>query len=279
MTNKSAFTKIAASLLACLAISAHALEEVPFITSPDNVTKEMLRIANVGPQDFVLDLGSGDGRIVITAAKLHGARGMGVEIDPTLVERSRANAKLAGVESRAEFRDQDLFKTDLTQASVITMYLLTEVNLALRPALLELKPGTRLVSHDWDMGDWKPDQTTVLDVPDKKIGREKKSSVHLWVVPAKVQGLWCGAGAMRGVSMNMDQRYQEVKIKLRAMGRERDYQGKITGSVANVPTSGGDTAMSFELQGDRLRIVAARESLAMLKDGVLTRAVGGACGA
>jgi hypothetical protein len=109
---------------------------------------------------------------------------VGVEIVPELVERSQRNAQAAGVADRAEFREQDLFKTDLTAASVITMYLLPAVNLALRPALLALKPGTRLVSHDWDMGEWTPDRTVTVQAPGKTVGREKISSLHLWVVPA-----------------------------------------------------------------------------------------------
>jgi SAM-dependent methyltransferase len=158
------------------------IEEVPFIVTPDNVTLEMLKLANVGPNDYVIDLGSGDGRIVIVAAKRFGARGLGVEIVPDLVRQSRENAKRAGVEERAEFREQDLFETDLSKATVITLYLLPEVNLQLRPRLQKLKPGTRIVSHDWDMGDWKPDRTIVVDAPDKKIGREKSSRIHLWIV-------------------------------------------------------------------------------------------------
>ena len=145
----------------------------------------MLDLAGVKPGDFVIDLGSGDGRIVITAARHYGARGLGVEIVPDLVDKSRAAARIAGVTDRAEFRVQDLFATDLSQATVITMYLLPEVNLQLRPRLLALKPGTRIVSHDWDMGDWKPDRMITLDVPDKLYGREKVSRIYLWTVPPR----------------------------------------------------------------------------------------------
>jgi SAM-dependent methyltransferase len=159
--------------------------DVPFVVTPDNVTREMLKLAGVKAGDFLLDLGSGDGRIVIVAAKQFGARGLGVEIVPELVEKSRDNAKKAGVADRAEFRVQDLFATDLSQATVITMYLLPEVNLQLKPKLLALKPGTRIVSHDWDMGDWKPTRTITVDAPDKPIGREKVSKLHLWIVPPR----------------------------------------------------------------------------------------------
>jgi SAM-dependent methyltransferase len=171
-------------------------EEVPFITTPDNVTLAMLKLAGVGPRDHVIDLGSGDGRIVITAARRFGASGLGVEIVPDLVAaQPRRGARRPAWPTRVDFREQDLFTTDLSAATVITMYLLPEVNLQLRPALLKLAPGTRIVSHDWDMGDWLPDETLTVDVPDKKIGREKKSRLHRWVVPARAEGLWCGPPA------------------------------------------------------------------------------------
>lgn len=161
--------------------------DVPFITTPDHVTVAMLELAGVRAGDRLIDLGSGDGRIVITAARRFGATGLGVEIVPELVERSRENARRAGVADRVEFRRQDLFDPsldrDLARATVVTMYLLPEVNLRLRPRLQRvLAPGTRLVSHDWDMGDWRPDRTVEIGVPDKTVGREKLSRLHLWVL-------------------------------------------------------------------------------------------------
>jgi SAM-dependent methyltransferase len=168
----------------------------------------------VGAADRLIDLGSGDGRIVITAARRFGARGLGVEIVPHLVEQSRANARKAGVAERAEFRVQDLFETDLRPYSVITMYLLPAVNLQLRGTLLKLAPGTRIVSHDWDMGDWAPDQSLTLDVPDKAIGREKKSTLHLWRVPADLSGRWCGAAGQ----LQVTQRFQQVSASLTRPG-------------------------------------------------------------
>ena len=203
---------LAAVLL--LAALAQAQDEVPFITSPDRVTLALLTLAGVGPADHVIDLGSGDGRIVITAARRFGASGLGVEIVPELVQRSRASAQAAGVAERVAFQEQDLFQTDLSRASVVTMYLLPEVNLQLRPRLLALKPGTRIVSHDWDMGDWPPDRSLTLEVPEKAVGREKRSSVHLWVVPARVQGLWCGPGAQLEIS----QRFQAFSATFSASG-------------------------------------------------------------
>lgn len=156
--------------------------DVPFVTTPDNVVMKILELAGVGPDDFLLDLGSGDGRIPITAARQTGTRGLGVEIDPQLVWRSKENAKAAKVDHLVDFKVQDLFDTDLSQATVITMYLLPDVNLKLRPALQKLRPGTRIVSHDWDMGDWEPRRKIVVAAPDKKIGRIKESTLMLWVI-------------------------------------------------------------------------------------------------
>jgi SAM-dependent methyltransferase len=166
-----------------LALGASALTrpqkgrpDAPFVPSTDEITEAMLELANVSKDDVVYDLGSGDGRVVITAAKKYGARGVGVEIDPRLVRESRENARKAGVADRVRFIRQDLFKTDISRATVVTLYLRPEVNLRLRPKLLrELKPGARVVSNTFDMGDW---------VPDKKqaVGLE---SIYYWVIPPK----------------------------------------------------------------------------------------------
>lgn len=244
------------AVLACA--QAQLVEEVPFVTSPDNVTQEMLRIARVAPGDHVIDLGSGDGRIVILAAKRFGATGLGVELDPALVELSQRNARDAGVADRVEFRVQDLFQTELARASVITMYLLPDVNLKLRPSLLALRPGTRLVSHDWDMGDWQPDASTRVDVPDKKLGLDKFSRVHLWIVPAKVDGLWCGAGRQ----LELKQRYQQLAVRLRDGTKASETQGRVEGSVVHA------VGQRLELAGDTLRSPAL---------GTFTRARDGRC--
>ena len=175
----------AALLLLVTGIALAQDTDVPFVVTPDNVTLEMLKLADVKPGEHVIDLGSGDGRIVIVAARRFGATGLGVEIVPELVDKSRDNARRAGVADRVEFRVEDLYTTDLSRANVITMYLLPDVNLQLRPRLRALKPGTRIVSHDWDMGDWKPDRVVTVDAPDKPIGREKRSRLYLWTVPAR----------------------------------------------------------------------------------------------
>jgi SAM-dependent methyltransferase len=273
---------LAAPLLALTLLIPPALqaqEEVPFITTPDNVTLEMLRIANVGPSDHVIDLGSGDGRIVITAARRFGATGLGVEIVPDLVQRSLKNARDAGVAGKVDFKVQDLFETDLSKASVITMYLLTEVNLQLRPALLQLKPGTRVVSHDWDMGDWKPDQTTVVAVPDKQVGLEKSSKVHLWTVPARVQGNWCGDGLLRGFTLSFTQRFQEFEATLVRGERRRSIEGRIEGPLlrASRERDGRMMELVMELQGDQLRIVSADGPLALARGMGFRRANGAGC--
>ncbi|KQP22846.1 cyclopropane-fatty-acyl-phospholipid synthase family protein [Pseudorhodoferax sp. Leaf267] len=265
-----------ALLIACLPLLAQAMEEVPFVTSPDNVTLEMLRIAGVGKDDHVIDLGSGDGRIVILAAQRFGASGLGVEIVPDLVRQSQESARKAGVADRVEFREQDIFKTDLSKASVITMYLLPEVNLALRPELLKLRPGTRIVSHDWDMGDWKPDQTTVLPVPDKKVGLEKTSKVHLWTVPADVQGLWCGTGLVRGVQFAVEQSFQNFTATMTRAGRVREYEGTVQGNrLHSLP--GAKRAMELRVQGPHLELVGGDSTFALLKGAQLARSAHGRC--
>jgi len=248
----------------CWAATSHAqpIEEVPFITSPDNVTLEMLSIAGVKRGDHVIDLGSGDGRIVILAARRFNATGLGVEIDPTLVRRSKVNARNAGVADKVEFRVEDLFKTDLASATVVSMYLLQEVNLQLRPSLLALKPGTRIVSHDWDMGDWKPDRTTVVPVPNKAVGREKSSKVHLWTVPARVEGLWCAAGLLRGASIKLTQKYQTFEGTLAWRERTRELIGTISGTELRTPV-GSSGELVLQAVDNVLRIVSAKGNLAL----------------
>jgi len=156
--------------------------DVPYVTTPQNVVDAMLDLAEVGPNDRLLDLGSGDGRIVITAARRFGTAGLGIEIDPTLVELSRRNASRQGVAQQARFMVADLLTADLTRFNVITMYLLPDVNLLLRSKLRSLPAGTRIVSHDWDMGDWLPERTVEVVAPDKRVGLRKVSRLMRWTV-------------------------------------------------------------------------------------------------
>ena len=154
--------------------SQEPTKDVPYVPTPQVVVDKMLEVAAVTKGDVVYDLGSGDGRIVITAAKKYGVRGVGVDIDPERIKEANANAIQAGVVGHVKFIEQDLFKTDLKEASVVTLYLLPEVNLRLRPKLWsELKPGTRVVSHAFDMGDWKPEKTIEVE------GR----TIYYWVIP------------------------------------------------------------------------------------------------
>lgn len=250
-----------------------ASEEVPFVTTPDNVTVTMLQIARVNAQDYVIDLGSGDGRIVITAAKQFGARSLGAEIVPELVKKSRENAAAAGVEARVEFREEDLFKTDLSKATVVTLYLLPEVNLELRPRLLALKAGTRIVSHDWDMGDWPPERSVTIDVPDKKIGLEKKSTIHLWFVPARLHGDWCGGGKAKPATLHVDQKYGQMRGTVMRGSARHSFDARIRG--AQVQSVDGDLVMNFE--DERLKPVVARNAFSAFKGVTFTRRVTDTC--
>lgn len=182
------------------------MHAAPYIPSPPSTVDEMLRLAEVGASDIVFDLGAGDGRVVIAAARKFGARGVGVEIDAALVERSRANAARAGVDGRVRFLQQDLFKTELGEATVIALYLSPNMTLKLRPVLLGLKPGTRIVSHSADLGDWRPDRRTAI-----------RKDVMLWVVPARIAGRWRGHFGVppRALEISFSQRYQEISASAR----------------------------------------------------------------
>ena len=182
---------VAGLLLAAGVANAQDFGDTPYVQTPMNVVERMLQMAKVTSADYVIDLGSGDGRMVITAAKKYGARGFGVDLDRRLVELANRTAAKSGVGDRAAFYERDLYETDFSAASVMTIYLLPEVNLMVRPKLLAtLKPGTRIVTHDYDMGEWMPDEQIVMDAPDKPVGRDKKSKVFFWVIPANAAGKW-----------------------------------------------------------------------------------------
>lgn len=165
----------------------------PYVPTPQVVVDEMLRMARVGAGDFIVDLGSGDGIIVLTAAQKHKARGFGVDIDPELVQRSNGEAKRLGIADRAAFRVMDVHKADISRATVLTLYLLPGMMLELREKIYgELRPGTRVVSHDYSFGDaWAPDDQYTWDVPEKEqVNGVPRATVYLWIVPAKVGGHW-----------------------------------------------------------------------------------------
>ena len=209
-------------LLLAVALGASSparADEVPYVPTPANVVDAMLAIAEVGPQDYVVDLGSGDGRIVISAAKQYRARALGIDYDRTLIDKSRETAAQEGVSDRATFLFQDIFASDFRDATVVTMYLLPEVNLALRPRLLfDLRPGTRVVSHDWDMADWEPDGRLVIQTPGKTVWPMTASTVYLWIVPARVAGYWrgtlTGPHGMEPVVIEFQQRFQNASASV-----------------------------------------------------------------
>lgn len=190
--------------------------DVPFAPTSFTVIDTMLRVANVVPQDHVVDLGSGDGRIGIAAARDWGASGFGVELDPALLRDSIEFATAAGVAERMRFFRQDLFTADISKATVVTLYLGQKVNLRVRPKLLaELRPGTRIVSHDFDLGEWRPDLTIRI--------REYGSTVHFWWVPARIAGTWhaqwkLSGGLIRDYQFDLRQTYQEIAAGVRTDG-------------------------------------------------------------
>jgi predicted O-methyltransferase YrrM len=190
-------------------------KDVPFVPTREETVSRMLAVAGLTKDDVLYDLGSGDGRIVVTAAKKYGARAVGVDIDPQRIRESNENAKKAGVTDRVRFVQQNLFDADFKDATVVSLYLLPDVNLKLRPRLLrELRPGTRIVSHDFAMGEWQPDRTV-------KVGDD---TVYLWVVPAAVEGTWtfslpAARGAAEQASLTLKQNFQQVSGTLEQGGK------------------------------------------------------------
>ncbi len=214
---------VSALLLSVLAPAAAWGQEgrgdVVYVPTPQIVVDEMLSMAKVGPGDFLIDLGSGDGRIVITAAKKFGTRGFGVDLDPVLVKEARTNARREGVADRVQFREENLFSTDLSSATVITSYLLPEMNVKLRPTLMSLKPGTRVVTHDYDIDGWHPDDEKTINVPEKSVGDPGKSYIFFYIVPAKIAGRWESLVQMGGRAViyefEFDQSFQRVSGDMR----------------------------------------------------------------
>ncbi len=191
MPSTSRISRRVALALCCVLLTVPAqtpkakrTPDVPFVPTTERAVEAMLELAKVTKNDLVYDLGCGDGRIVITAAKKYGARGVGIDINPERIAEARANAKREGVENLVKFIEQDLFEADIREASVVTLFLLSSVNLKLRPKLLaELKPGTRVVSNTFDMGDWKPDKEFSLD--DNGEDSYLSHKFFLWVIPQK----------------------------------------------------------------------------------------------
>ncbi|MDP2645540.1 MAG: methyltransferase domain-containing protein [Desulfobacterales bacterium] len=185
--------------------------DVAYVPTPDGVVDEILKLGAVGPDDFLIDLGSGDGRIVIEAARKFGARGLGVDLNPKLIAVSKLKARQSGVTGKTDFLVQDIFSADVRQADIITMYLLPEVNLKLRAKLLnDLKAGTRIVSHNYHLGQWRPDKILLLN----NIHEGDDSILYLWIVPAQVSGQWRWRldlwGETQDFNLKLDQSYQDV---------------------------------------------------------------------
>jgi hypothetical protein len=180
-------------------------KDVIWVPTPDEVVERMLTMAQVTPDDFVWDLGAGDGKIVIAAAKKFGARAVGIEYNPDMVKHANANAQAAGVAGsgpgRALIRHGDIFATDFTQATVVTLYLLPGLNMKLRPQLLAMRPGTRVVSNSFSMEDWEADEISTLD------GRR----AYFWVVPANVSGAWTLEAAGQRMDVTFDQTFQKIQ--------------------------------------------------------------------
>jgi len=225
--------------------------DVIYVPTPPEVVRQMLDVARVTKNDVIYDLGSGDGRIVIEAARRYGAQGTGIDINPERIREANANAKKAGVTGRVRFLEQDLFETDISPATVVTLYLLPSLNVKLRPTLFKtLQPGTRIVSHDFDMGDWQPDST--MRVSSETRGT---STVYYWVLPANVAGRWTvevnggSGGAARGPGDAGGSGAQRYTLEL-----QQQYQ-RVTGSA----TIGGRTIPLSDptLVGDRLTFTVA----------------------
>jgi hypothetical protein len=249
--------------LLCSLAAAAEVERTggPYVPTPQAVVDAMLEIAKVGPSDVVVDLGSGDGRIVLTAAQRYRARGFGVDIDPELVAQSNAEAERRGVADRVSFREQDVLKAGIEEATVLTLYLLPGMMQSLQAKILrELRPGTRIVSHDFPFGDWKPDREVSVDVPEKYgTAGQWKSTVLYWVVPARVDGPWqfsvplLKSGTM---PVTFSQKYQHLEGAATARGRPVPLtEGKIEGERVRFRLALPEGSYEFRgvVEGDRMR--------------------------
>jgi precorrin-6B methylase 2 len=247
---RARLTTIALATAALIAISDSALAQrqespqldVPYVPTPPDVVDRMLKMAYVSAGDFVIDLGSGDGRIAIAAARM-GARATGIDIDPERIREAQDNARKAGLQDKVQFHRQNLFDTKLSDATVITMYLLTKVNLDLRPRLLaDLKPGTRVVSHAFDMGNWKPDNHT-------EVGHRQ---VFMWIVPAKASGRWLGQTGSDSLTLALEQEYQYLKGSAQIAGGKLEVrEGWVHGTEIHLTLSDG-RKLRGRIDGNRM---------------------------
>ena len=216
-------------------------KDVIWVPTPQALVDKMLDLAKVTPKDYVIDLGSGDGRTVITAAK-RGSKALGIEYNPDMVELSKRTAAKEGVSDRASFMKADLFETDFSQAQVITMFLLSSINLKLRPKILDLKPGTRIVSNTFDMGDWRPDESGTVS------GCSSWCTAHLWIVPAKVDGTW----KMPQGELTLKQTYQNISGTLKAGETATPVTGKLNGE--QMTFSANETQYTGRVNGNAIEV-------------------------
>ena len=213
---------------------------VPFITTPADVVERMLQIAETRADDLVIDLGSGDGRIVIAAAQQFGARAVGIELDAALVEKSRKNAELAQVSSRASFVQGDVLTADLSSATVVTVYLLPALMEKLQSRFInQLAPGTRIVSHAFTMAGWAPDRSETVRITQRHPGQGNESRVHLWIVPADVRGVWRNAE----MQVRIEQNYQTIEV---------EGASRATISGRNIGWEIGGARFSGRVEGERI---------------------------
>ena len=240
---------LAALALVCAVAGAEeGAQTPPFITTPDEVVERMLRLAGTGAADVVIDLGSGDGRIVIAAAQKFGARGIGIELDSRLVEKSRENARLAEVADRVSFIEGDVLATDISQASVVTVYLLPFLIDKLQPRFQqELRPGTRVVSHAFGMVGWKPDRAESIRLTKPHPGQGDESMLYLWIVPAEVRGTWQSSD----LKLRIYQNYQELEVE-GSLGRRVLFGAQGTVSGYDVSWEAKGTRFRGRLEGTRL---------------------------
>lgn len=238
--------------LGCIATPARAVnKDVPYVPTPEEVVAEMLKQAQIRPGDLLYDLGCGDGRIVVTAARQYNARGIGVDIDPQRIAESNANAQAAGVSDRVKFVTGNLFDMDFKDADVVTLYLLPTVNMKLRPKLLsELRPGVRVVSHAFDMGDWAPDNELNVD-PDGQ-------TVYLWIIPAKAAGDWSATlkspSGEQKAELKLEQKFQNVTGTATIDGKPHKItDGKLRGKELTFTlTASPATKYTATIEGDKL---------------------------
>jgi SAM-dependent methyltransferase len=225
-------------------------KDVVWVPTPQALVEKMLDIAKVTPQDFVIDLGSGDGRTVITAAK-RGARALGIEFNPDMVDLSRRNAAEAGVSEKATFVQADLFESDFSKATVVTMFLLPEINIKLRPKLLDMKPGTRVVSNSFTMEEWEADDTVTADED-----CTTWCTAYLWIVPAKVEGTWKLAQG----ELTLKQDFQKISGTLASGGNKTSISGKLTGD--QIRFTAGDTQYTGRVDGNTMSGTATKPGAA-----------------